>query len=288
MKAIKYRISGQRKIVTGFADLNPDPEATRENIKGELEKTLEAKAVTAAVTELEPYIKMMSDAIRDRNQAVKDGNLNQADVHHAKYEQRYDEYSVKQKKIIELKPAYKKKYAELARAGAVYFEPGLNQVAANLAQYNSVSHKFYGYVDKDHPENNVAKITDIEALELNEDLTFQVVQDFSGRTYWLFLNERWESHYVDLVGEPLPENGILDADITELQRQDIETQELTDKILGMTAAEKAAELAIIEDQLATEAAAMRGKLEIKGVSTALTDSQSWYQAELATLTNLYA
>jgi hypothetical protein len=275
MEAIKYRISGQRKIVTGFAELNPDPESTRLNIRDDLAASLEAKAMAGAVAELEPYIKMMGDSIKARNQAVKEGNHNQADVHHARWEQRYDEYCVKQKEVTKLKPAFEEKRKELARAGVVYLEATADSVIPNLAQYNAINTALDG-------------LAEFEAIELNEDLTFQVVPDFSGRTYWLLSGERWESHYVDLVGEPLPDGAILDGDITELQRQDIDAQALTDKIAGMTTAEKTAELAVIEDRLAGEAALMKSKLEIQGVSTALTDSQSWYQAELAKAQALYA
>lgn len=112
------------------------------------------------------------------------------------------------------------------------------------------------------------------------------IDDYRGKKYWYQDQSGvWfstEFPYLD----NRPEAGeILDADLTDEQRAEINEQQETERVAGLSAEDKAAEFTARDEGLLGQAVVMRSGLEIQGatIAAAKTQATAWYDSAVAEL-----
>lgn len=113
------------------------------------------------------------------------------------------------------------------------------------------------------------------------------IVDNRGKTFHKKTSGEWFKFTPSRLGDAPPDGAILDADLTDAQRQEIATQTETNRIKALSSADKSAELASRLDGLMSQAVNKRMGLEIQGDKDALKKSQDWYNAEKTALEAVY-
>ncbi len=109
------------------------------------------------------------------------------------------------------------------------------------------------------------------------------IQDNRGRVYFRKAKGKWGRTHIVRLGDKIPADAVLDKDVTDTQRGEIEQ----DRVLALPDTEKARERAVVTDAALNMAAGMRSRLEIQSDSKALDKSQKAYKAEMARIEALY-
>jgi hypothetical protein len=297
MKTVKYRISGTHKIIVGFGRLTPDPEATRANCKAEAEGLAEYTSAKNKNAEIESNRKMITQFMTDARliyngvieaqpagfTVTRDAVLALMDK--SKYAQflkkeemlaaHRSQGAILQNELLDIHTALEGKITEILTSNPVYFEPVKDEMVLEVGEQA----KAEGLID------GLAKN---KSLSISDSGAVSEIDNFAGKKYFTLVDGVWTVGVIDVAGVAVPTGGILEGTLSVAQMAEIQAQDEADRVGLLTAGEKADELAMKTDNLASEALERRGKLEIQGVSTALADSQAWYETELAILTSLYA
>lgn len=140
-------------------------------------------------------------------------------------------------------------------------------------------------------KENEEIISDTEASQIKEKLKDlkkgqflltdgTIIEDLRNKTYYGLIDGKWDKKEVKALNEVVDIGiYILSADLTDEERKEIAVQEEADRIAGMSAEDKADELAMVKENLISQAVNMRSKLEIQGDADALVKSQDWLKAE---------
>jgi len=284
MKTIITEESNGFNIIKGFGRPDIDNEATRLRVRDLLLGSPESDAIEAKANEIMPLHKKMQEAKAASRAELKKHNKTNADLKHKEFLTFEQMIKTKEAELQDLYPALFAKQEQLRISEAVYFETAPGTFIVPDALRNEAVLIMHG----DAKNNIPASLPAGKSLALVDGVTLEQVDDLRGRKYFKKVSGRWESHEIALAGVAVPVGGILEDALDQAQKDEIDLQDEVDRIKLLTVGEKEAELAEKTSALVAEAAVMRSQLEIQGVTTALEDSQAWYNAELAKLTTLYA
>jgi len=270
MKTILTKKIDGYDIITGFGTPVIDPFATREIVWPKLFESAETKAIISKKTEIDELNKMLKDDEKSEHLALMNGvllNGNKLEIEKAKDDHKRHKIMIEEriKELIPLNNAYEEKRKALMIEHAVYFQPKAGEEIITDEKAAELSKK-------------------IMALGENEKLSAggKTIPDYRGKVYFLKGSTGWTEQKIDMLGV-VPEKGaILQSDLTPEQIGEISEQANKKRIEGLTLTDREAEKNGIIDSLAGQAADMRSKLEIQGVSPAkaLTDSKKWYETEV--------
>ena len=112
----------------------------------------------------------------------------------------------------------------------------------------------------------------------------ETVVDLRGKKYHVKTGDTWGSYVIDGLGITV-DSDIEDADLTDEQRAEINEQQETERIDGLSAEDKTAEFTARDEVLLGQAVTMRSGLEIQGatVAAAKTQATAWYDSAVADL-----
>lgn len=233
-----------------------DPVATQRVVSGLLPDTEVCKKIESIKAQMSVYAKQMIQAQRNAKQAKND-NEKRAFVD--EYRTREINFKEEMKKLEPLAAELKELNREMILKHAVYFTPATGDIIV------------------DDEAGEAAKQAMIDATTAGgvADKDLKIIPDNRGKVYWKSVSGKWTRAVVDKLGD-VPANGsILETDLTEEQRAEVQEQVEADRIAALKDADKAAEKASILESLANAAGQLKNKLEVLGDKDALTKAQDW-------------
>ena len=283
MKTIIIEKINEHEVIKGFSDPVIEPVETSKNVADILVDTPEVKAHANKLTEIEgrkdnirKTRKIISTAWNKKN----DPNSTEADKLSADESVRKisGNMKVEEEKLVKLiedlrgiNVTIQAKKKVIFSENLTYFEPATGEEIITDEKYNEY-------------QGILANLTDHQ--KLCKDCS--VIPDYRGVEYWL-KDEGWTKNVIEKINIPLPGIAVLPVDLTPENIAEITTEAETRRITGLSAADKTAEKQLVIDGVATQAAAMRSKLEIQGTAAAgaLKTSQDWYNAEVVVVEDKY-
>jgi len=264
MKTIFHANIDGYEIITGFADATPDPMATMAKISPMLPGLPEQQAVN----EINDKIAARRQKVIDEFKGIfghepielRSGAEGQwfAEARH-KCEQ---DVSALATLLVDPTRARDLAVKRLYDANTVYFQPGELE-----------------YLDTENRADTLIPIfvgrSDSEQVQLDGTL----IPDFRGRRVWQ--KGIWRDRVISKLGDKPGDDETLDDDLSDTDRSTIADKKETERVYLLTTEQKTAEVKMILDGLAAQAAARKDEAIIKGESTdhALRDAQAWYKAE---------
>jgi hypothetical protein len=273
MKTILHGNVDGHEMCLGFADATRDPEATENRVKTLLVGLDEQKAVDEINARIRArwdristdFLAIFSrklDELRTKQEAEWFGNAKKA----AEYDVGAIQVELQQASAI-----LEVRREQLREENAVYFQPGGHEsiISADSADRLIPIWTALG----DHKQMTI---------------TGEILDDYRGCTVWD--KTKLTARNITKISDAPGKNEILDADLTDEQRQAICSNAETKRVADMTTQARADELAIVLDSLANRAATMKDQEIIKGMATdkALRESQAWYQDQKAAAERKYA
>jgi hypothetical protein len=272
MKTIFHGNVDGYEIITGFADATPDPMATMAKIAPMLPGLPEQQAVN----EIQAKINARRQEVIDKFTGV---------FGHEPFELRSpaeaDWYS-KAKLACE---------SDVAGISSLLAEPVRLRDAAvkKLVDENTVYFQ-PGELEMLDKENKSAELiplflarTDREQIQIDGI----IVPDFRGVR--VFIPGTWTDRVISKLGDKPGAHEIAEQDLTDDHRSEIAAVKESARLAKLTPDEKAAEVKMILDGLASQAAARKDEQIIKGESTdiALRNAQAWYREQEAGVRSKY-
>jgi len=116
-----------------------------------------------------------------------------------------------------------------------------------------------------------------------------IIGDFRGKS-WNEVDDNgaWIKHTIEKLGEVKPDHGVFDADLTETQQSDIQTQNETERIAGLDTDQRDTEKQAALNSALSQAGQLKNEREIIGDTDALAVSQAWYAEQKTIIETKYA
>jgi len=272
MKTIFHGNIDGYEIITGFADATPDPMATMAKIAPMLPGLPEQQAVN----EIQEKINARRQEVIDRftgmfgHEPFELRSPVEADWYSkAKLSCENDVQGISSLLVepVRLRDAAVKKLVE---ENTVYFQPGELEM-----------------LDKENKSAELIPLflarTDHEQLQIDGN----VIPDFRGIR--VFIPGAWTDRVISKLGEKPGAREVSEQDLTDDHRSEIAAVKESARLSKLTPDEKAAEVKMILDGLASQAAARKDEAIIKGESTdiALRSAQTWYREQERTVKSKY-
>jgi hypothetical protein len=168
-------------------------------------------------------------------------------------------------------------------------DPSLANVDAETlydtyAQYPTDPGPGRKYITETEYNQHQAKLNSLEQSQtLTENL--QVIPDCRDVVYWLKSGDRWEKAMITKWGAAMPAGSIVEEDLSAENQAEIAAQQESDRIAGMSAEQKAAELQKKLNYLADEADRLERRARIQGETF---DAVAWYAEQKVPLEAKYA
>jgi hypothetical protein len=267
MKLIHTKIIDDHEIIIGIGSPSIDPVETTKKVSEKIKDTDSYKFIELRKNEIKS--KMVS-AFKSKQNADNAKDKNEAKKHSDDYIFRMGQVKELESEIKTKLPELEKNRYDLATSEAVYFDRKPNEHLKTDEEAEAIENKMVAATQN----GSVLKLDETEII------------DNRGVVYWK--ESPWTKTVIEKIGVEIPTAGIIEKDLTELQRVEIAEKLEESRIEVLTAAEKTAEKAARIEQAAAEADAMRGKLEIQGVTDALTQAQSWYNEQVAIIESKYS
>jgi hypothetical protein len=259
MKTIRTKTTNGKEIIIGLDTSNIDPMASRRERKRIFLESPEWQVFEPKMQELR---KLNRDHYNAQNLRVP--------------------AKVKEKRE-ELEPRIQELTEEIA---------GMEEsiTAARDKAHNEGTIRFPLRKGEHHVEpHEIQSIEDkLNGLKENEYLlrTGEIVHHVEGLKYWKKDNGQWKSR-TPKFAEKIPAAWAPETELKPAEIQEIELQMDLARIMALSPSAKTEEFTFKKNELLTEAAHLRSKMEITGDSDALEKSQAFYQEELAILENKY-
>jgi hypothetical protein len=298
---MKTVITDKDNIVLGFGEAVVDPEASKPVINEILLSSQEATTVAEKKNLINAKNKLANDAYnlavsahRIAMQAQEDGKATNDPVkkaeHAATYKNRiaardiknneYSNHMTYAQAILdeELKPALKLlggKQKELWQSGpVVYFEPKKGEHVLTGSEHAALTSQYPIPAEKVLQFDPATKAG-------------AIIDNLVGVVYFVDNAGTWETGTIEFIGDALPTGAIRQADLTTEQRTSIELQFETERVAGLTQAEKDAEKAIAINAATAQSVHLRSQYEIEGRTDPLADAQAWLDAEIVKIEAKY-
>lgn len=263
MKTVLYNVIDGLKIITGFALPTVDPVETNRIVDGytdeqgefhpgKIHETPEHQAAEAKKAEFYQAINDLKSAAVAKDEV--------------KYRNALEAMKVRQEELRPLARARAEKIIALRLQNAVHFEPRTGEVIMAAAEAD----------ERLEAIQNAPQGTLIA-------LGGSIVEDNRGKVFFRRISGKWGRTHIVKLGDKIPSGAILEQDVTETQRTEIER----DRVRALPEELRMKEREKVLSLVLKSAGAMRSDLEIQGDPDALQKSQDWYQAERARLETLY-
>lgn len=270
MKTALTREINGKTIIIGFSDPVIDPVETEKKILALkiLDESDESRKLKAKIKEIGERQRMGIQSMKEHARLKFAGQFPQSEAKRKEGQDHYDKVKVLMAENKPLIENFKNKKNQLVKEQAVYFTPKNGEVFIEQEQYEKFMKKEIG---------EFGKLT----------LAGKVIPDYSGHFIYQKIDSRWNILQLNL-GDKFPEGAILERDLTEEQKIEIDIQAESDRIAELSGPEKEAEKQAAINNIANQAASMRSALEIQGDPKALEKSQDWYNEQLAIIEDKYS
>ena len=250
MKTIITKEIDGKTVILGFDRPLIDPVATKNTVTPILAETDQAKAVVSKSEEMAKLWKARSDSFKAAKEAFRQKNTSQHAKMMYEVELRDEQLTQLGEDMIGLKRSLEEKRLELWNANLVYFEPKAGEIAL---EDESLPEKFMSLGKKE--------VLLLDGTVVKDDRGVKYVKDGKVLT-------------VEALGEK-PDGPLME----DVSPEEFEFMRLD----AMTVDELQAEFDSADDGLASQAANMKVKLEIKGDADADSKAKAFYQDGLREL-----
>lgn len=296
MKTIKYQEIENLKIVSGFDILPGDPVLTGTASNPLIEALPEFVELQTKIREREQHftkmmeargkVKLILAAIAEENNKEKPDKILLKNYEKeflkqdTEYKSRQGSAETCNSELKEINSRFEPAARAIKQKNIVYCEPRKNEIVTDL-----VDEIMQAYLGKSENEQIVVD-------DSGDDVVFSTIEDFRGKQYFYKDSENnWiESEIISRLGDTV--NTVV---VDEYQGEAIEKNDLTPEQLeeirlqNLSAEDKSIEYDARIDSLAADAALMKSKIEIQGVSTedATAQAQAFYADGVAKLQEIY-
>ena len=260
-KTVIFKTVDGHEVIKGFDRPTVDPVETSKIVNEAIKDTPEYQAAQAKKAEYTDAVRELSEIQKKYKKGAKVSSEDQ----HA-WNTALGIMSVRQDELKPLARDLKDKTLALRREHAVYFTPRDGEVIKTADEVDALVGKI-----KDRTPGTVIILDGSE------------VKDNRGRVFFRKSGGKWGRTHIVRLGDAIPVDAVLDQDVTDTQRGEIER----DRVLALPEAEKAAERTRAMQGAINMAADMRSRLEIQSDSKALAKSKTAYEAEVARIEGLY-
>lgn len=260
-KTVIYQTINGYDIVIGFDRPTVDPIETTMAVNKIIKDTPEYQAAAAKKAEYAAAVRELSEIQKKYKKGAKVSSEDQNAWNTA-----LGIMTVRQDELVPLAQDLKDKTLALRREHAVYFEPRAGEIIKTAAEVDALVAK----IKTSKPRTVIA-------------LDGTTVQDNRGRVFFRKSGGKWGRTHIVQLGVKVPTDAVLDQDVTDTQRNEIER----DRVLALPESEKAAERVQAMDTALNMATDMRSRLEIQSDTKALAKSKTAYEADVARIEGIY-
>ena len=266
-KTVIFKTIDGHDVIMGFDRPTVDPDETAKIVNGHagepglIHATPEYQAAQAKKAE---YAQAVSELSAIQKKYKKGAKVSSEDQN--AWNTALGVMSVRQDELVPLARALKDKTLALRREHAVYFEPRRGEVIKTAAEVDALAVKV-----------KARKLGTVIALDGS------VIEDNRGRVFYRKAGGKWGRTHIVRLGDPVPKDAVLDQNVTDTQRNEIER----DRVSALSATEKATERERAMQGALNMAADMRSRLEIQSDSKALAKSKAAYEAEVVRIEGIY-
>lgn len=260
-KTVIYKTIDGHDVISGFDRPTVDPIETTMAVEKIIKDTPEYQAAEAKKAEYSNAVRELSEIQKKYKRGTKVSAEDQN-----KWNTALGMMTVRQDELKPLARDLKDKTLALRREHAVYFEPRKGEIIKTAVDVDALAAKI-----------KARKPGTVIALDGTE------IKDNRGRVYFRKAGGKWGRTHIVRLGDTVPTDAVLDKDVTDIQRVEIER----DRVLALPESEKAAERARAMQGAINMAADMRSRLEIQSDTKALAKSKTAYQAEVTRIEGLY-
>jgi hypothetical protein len=254
------------QVIRGFDEATVDPMATWAAIADKLLGLDELAQVNSEKAKIATQVEAANNAYALAQSASRAGNATQAAAYEKQYAAAAAAIAVLEDVLVPLEAAYQAAKLALFQEGAVYSNPGPGAAMISDAEHERLAAA-------------LAALGDHEALTVAG-----VVADYRGKAYWLKSGGIWASTIISALAVEPPRGAVLEADLSDTQRQEIAAQVEASRIAALSDADKAAELAQKLQAAAQEAANKKALADITGDAF---DARAWYAEKKAEIEKAY-
>ncbi len=248
-------------IIIGIGQAHVDPVASAPIVAEALAKTDTCKAIDAYKQEIST---LANAAMQARNSARSATKASDRNAYTREYQSRMEEIKEVEAKLLPLANELVALRKSLYESDlVVYMQPKPGETVITDAEAETITE---------------AMIAATQAGEL-VDKDLKRVPDNRGRVYWVESSGTWTRQDVTRLGVAPKSGAIVDADLTDKQRQAIAAQIETERVKALSKQAKATEKESALAALVTQAAQKKAELEITGATDALKQAQAWYQEQ---------
>ena len=260
-KTVLFETIDGHEIIRGFDRPTVDPVETAKVVGELIKDTPEYQALDSKKAE---YAEAVGELSEIQGKYKKGTKVSSEDQH--KWNTALGKMTVRQDELKPLAQDLADKTIAFRREHAIYFEPRAGEVIKTVAEVDALVDKI-----------NACKPGTIIALDGS------IVHDNRGVAFYRKAGGKWVHGKIVRLGDKVPSDAVLEADVTDTQKGEIEL----DRVSALPDTEKSAERAMAESDALNMAAQMRNELEIKSDTKALAKSRTAYKAEMARMENLY-
>ena len=272
MKTIFHANIDGFEIVLGFGEAFGfiDPVATAIKIAPLIKDLDEQKQMTALNAQINTVRQEAGQAFGLADAARQRGDKATLTRQNAEYQAKLSEIAELEKQLPDRVRTFEAARARITEENAAYTHPPQGEDLIDDAQAQKMVEKH---------------ATRGEGRQLL--MTGEYVTDLRGRDFWMRANKRWQHMVIDKLDEEMPSGALVQDQLTDVQRSEIEIQIETDRVEALTPEECTEEVERVKAAALAQAAQKRSELEISGDKKALEKSQAAYQDALAEIEEKY-
>lgn len=270
MKTIIYKKINDFDIIINISEPIIDPVQTQKIISKKILETKEYKEILSLQKDLKVNARM---AIQSRISAKKAKTQQEKEKHNKDVDYRWNKIKDIESEIKNLLPELEQKRKDLIIENAIYFGTKENEkIITDEEAINIVTRM------QEATQNNSVLDVDLNIIEDNRNII-----------YWI-KDKDWKKTAISEINISIPNNAVLENNLTDSQLMEITKQLEIERITNLSTSLKEKEKNSVIENILSQAADMKSKLEIQGIALekALNDSQIWYNKQVKTIEIKYS
>lgn len=271
-KTVIYEDIDGYQVVKMFSDATVDAVSTWSKISDKVQALDELAQANSTKKKIVSEQSTANSAYTLALSAQKAGKTTSYNAYLAQYKAAVAQAAVHEETLVSQMAAYQTARNTLFEDNKTYFTPGSGETVLDDDTYTALKAAFDA-------------LTEHQKLTLSGD----VVADYRGSTYWTKTDGTWSSTTISALAVTVPDGSVLQADLTDSEKTEIEEQTEAARVAALTDDEKETEAEEAAAVAKTAAAALYNEELISGTdaATALSDSQAYYKEQLAVINAKY-
>lgn len=278
MKTLRTKTIDDIEIITGIGKLSICGPSTRDNCKDKISELPESQKLVKKGNE---GIELLRKARAEKKKAkafFKIKEDSKAYQHSEKCKKFYGAADLCDDEMREIKKLIFPKQRDILRNNPHFHEPG-----------RGLLQKLEGEKWPEYFARSQKLEQDLKLVGPNQKLKTDgsIIPDFVGVKYSKKIGSEWGFGTIIKLGVEIPAGAIIDEDLTEDQKTEINIQNEKERVAGLSAEDKAIEKAGLISGVANQAQTMENELKFSKVADYVKKAQAFYDAEIIKINDKY-